>query len=215
MFRVVKAQKTPLCSMENGPARASSYDGRCSIPPLLLLAPSSHKGAKMSISRTPVSRGLRSTFCTFDRRKPYLDCTGARFRDMLEIGKMISFRTPVLHGLRDASCALGTRKPWFDCTGALFRAVLEFRNAAVQGCYNVQHGTVHVQGNTAIQGCFHVQHGTVHVQGNTAVQGAIMSNMMPFTFKGILRSRVLPCPTCVHVHSREYCGPGELSCQTW
>ena len=57
--------------------------------------------------------------------------------------------------------------------------------------------------------------GYYHVQHAFTFRGAAMSNMVPFTFKGILRSRVLPCPTWCLSRSREYCGPGLLPCPTW
>ena len=97
----------------------------------------------------------------------------------------------------------------------------------VQGCYHVQHGAVHVQGNTAVQGCYHVQHTftlkrILRSRGTTMSNmrslsreycppRATMSNMLPFTFKGILRSRN---PTWYPSRSRKYCSPGVLPCPT-
>ena len=69
----------------------------------------------------------------------------------------------------------------------LFKGILRSWHATMQHGI-VQHGAVHVQGNTAALGCYHVQHAFT-LKGILRSRGATMSNMVPFTFKGILRSR--------------------------
>ena len=94
--------------------------------------------------RTPVLHGLRGTSCTFDTRKPYFDCTGARLRAVLEFGSAAVMSNMVLF---------------------TFKEIMRSRNAIMSNMVSFRFKGMLHQGNTAVQWCYHVQHGTVHVEG--------------------------------------------------